>query len=84
MKDILTKIIEFLKPQPLPDFTQIDTNVDDEDAIVKSLILYPYFIYSNKENKMIGEIMLSEDQANALNKSMKGYSSPQDISFVRM
>lgn len=82
MKNILSKLIELLKPQPLPNVTDINVNVEDEDAVVKTLVLYPYFIYSYNSNKIVGEIMLTEEQARMINHCLKG--SKQDISFLRM
>lgn len=83
MKNILTKIIELLKPQPLPINEDLNVNVEDEDAIVKSVVLYPYFVYSYKENKILGDIQLTEEQARMINNYLKK-SNPQDISFLRM
>ena len=83
MKNILTKIIELLNPQPLPINEDLNVNVEDEDAIVKSVVLYPYFVYSYKENKILGDIQLTEEQARMINNYLKK-SNPQDISFLRM
>jgi hypothetical protein len=45
--------------------------------------MIPYFVYSNTENRIIGEILLTEDQAYELNQYMryKGTAN-QDIAFL--
>lgn len=55
----------------------------DEDAVVRTETFYPYFVYSNEKNEIIGSIQLTEDQAKELNKFM-AYQGKQDISFLRM
>lgn len=53
-------------------------------SIRRTVELIPHFVYSNTTNEIIGEIYLTEDQANKLNEFMK-YKGPynQDIAFLR-
>ena len=60
-----------------------ETTTKDEDAVVRTETFYPYFVYSNEKNEIIGSIQLTEDQAKELNKFM-AYQGKQDISFLRM
>ena len=58
---------------------------DDEDAVVKTETFFPFFIYSKKNNEMIGEIMLTEEQARRINNILEEVDqSLQDIRFIRM
>lgn len=60
--------------------------VDPEDAwsVTRPVELIPHFVYSNSENRIIGSIYLTEEQAYNLNQLMryKGVDS-QDIAFLR-
>jgi hypothetical protein len=43
-----------------------------------------YFVYSNKQNKMIGSIYLTENQAYQLNQFMRSQGVyEQDIAFLK-
>lgn len=66
------------------DFTEVPV-VDNDEGIVRKEKFYSYFIYSNKENKMIGCIYLTENQAYTLNRLMKLRFNKEnpDISFIR-
>jgi hypothetical protein len=52
--------------------------------VSQNVKMIPYFVYSNTENRIIGEILLTEEQAYNLNQFMcyKG-SDMQDIAFLR-
>ena len=85
MKNFLSKIYDLIRPRPLPDYTTFVTGkADDVDGVVKTLTLYPYFVYSIEKNKIIGEMMLTAEQALILNQCLKKHSQPQDVSFLRM
>jgi hypothetical protein len=51
--------------------------------VSQNVKMIPYFVYSNTENRIIGEILLTEDQAYELNQYMryKGTAN-QDIAFL--
>lgn len=57
---------------------------EDQWSITRSVELIPHFVYSNTENRIIGSIYLTEDQAYNLNQMMryKG-SDAQDLAFLR-
>lgn len=60
------------------------TPKEDSDAVVRTGKFYSYFIYSRKENKIVGNIFLTENQAYILNDTLKHSSGDnQDIAFLR-
>ena len=65
-----------------PEFPKVDP--EDTLPISKQVELVPHFVYSNSENKIIGSIYLTEEQAYNLNEIMryKGANS-QNIVFLR-
>ena len=65
-----------------PEFPKVEP--EDQWSITRSVELIPHFVYSNTENRIIGSIYLTEDQAYNLNQMMryKG-SDAQDLAFLR-
>lgn len=63
------------KPPKFPEHDNIE--------MPQEVKLVPYFVYSNSENRIIGEVLLTEDQAYQLNQYMryKGTAN-QDIAFL--
>lgn len=59
-----------------------ETNTLPLDGEKREETFYPYFIYSITDNKMIGNMLLTEDQAYQLNIILKNNNN--DISFIRM
>lgn len=55
----------------------------DHIEMSQKVKLIPHFVYSNSENRIIGEVLLTEDQAYQLNQYMryKGTAN-QDIAFL--
>lgn len=69
-------------PEPiLPDFPEV--NALDRISVIRSEEFFQYFVYSNKEHRVIGSIYLTEDQASRLNKIMQSRGVyKQDIAFL--
>lgn len=63
------------KPPKFPEREHIEMS--------QNVKLIPHFVYSNSENRILGEILLTEEQANELNHCMryKGIRN-QDIAFL--
>ena len=49
----------------------IKMTVSKNHSFERKLELFPYSIYDNMEKRVVGNIFLSEDQANQLNKVMQ-------------
>lgn len=80
IKSLIQKLIK-TKPEQK---TSSDTKHLDDWGIVREVELFPYFVYSNTENKIIGSIYLTSQQAYDLNKFMKCKSdNPEGIVFLR-
>lgn len=63
-----------------------NTILEDEEnnGTKKTEVFYPYMIYSNKDNQIIGEIELTYDQASKLNEvNRRDGVYRQDIVFLR-
>lgn len=56
-----------------------------DDGVSRTEVFYSYLIYSNTDNKMIGSIYLTENQAYTLNQLMKRRFNKEnpDIAFIR-
>lgn len=72
---------KMMKGNP-PEFPKVEP--EDQWSVTRSVELIPHFVYSNTENRIIGSIYLTEDQAYNLNQMMryKG-SDTQDLAFLR-
>lgn len=57
---------------------------EDTDGEMRLEKFYSYFIYSNIGNEIIGDIKLTEEQANKLNEiNRRDGTYRQDIAFLR-
>ena len=70
-----------------PEFLNaLEKILEDEEnnGTKKTEVFYPYMIYSNKDNQIIGEIELTYDQASKLNEvNRRDGVYRQDIVFLR-
>jgi vacuolar-type H+-ATPase subunit B/Vma2 len=61
---------------------QVTTN--DDEYVERKEKFYMYFVYSNKRNKMLGTMYLTENQAYQLNQFMRCQGVyEQDIAFLK-
>lgn len=81
LKGIMKKTMKNNVGNP-PEFPKV--NQEDTWSVKRHVELIPHFVYSNSENRIIGSIYLTEEQAYNLNQLMryKGVDS-QDIAFLR-
>ena len=61
-----------------------EVTTSDDEYVERKEKFYMYFVYSNKQNKMIGSIYLTENQAYQLNQFMRSQGAyEQDIAFLK-
>lgn len=62
-----------------------NNNVDeDKDSITIQAEMFPYFVYCDKDDKIIDSMYLTEDQARKLNKLLADTSTKdQSLVFLR-
>lgn len=61
-----------------------EVTTSDDEYVERKEKFYMYFVYSNKQNKMIGSIYLTENQAYQLNQFMRSQGVyEQDIAFLK-
>ena len=57
---------------------------NDDEYVARTEKFYMYFVYSNKRNKMLGTMYLTENQAYQLNQFMRNQGVyEQDIAFLK-
>jgi len=57
---------------------------NDDEYVTRTEKFYMYFVYSNKRNKMLGTMYLTENQAYQLNQFMRNQGVyEQDIAFLK-
>lgn len=56
----------------------------DTDSVTRTEKFYPYFVHSRNDNKIIGTVYLTENQAYSINNILKNHlGNDQDIVFLR-
>jgi len=81
---MIKSLIQKLSKSKPNQETSSDTKHLDDWGLVREVELFPYFVYSNTENKIIGSIYLTAQQAYDLNKFMKRKAdNPEGIAFLR-
>ena len=82
MTDEHRKRMEEMKDIEMVQEKEVTT--PDDEYVERKEKFYMYFVYSNKQNKMIGSIYLTENQAYQLNQFMRSQGVyEQDIAFLK-
>jgi hypothetical protein len=82
MTDENRKRMEEMKDIEMVQEKEVTTS--DDEYVERKEKFYMYFVYSNKQNKMIGSIYLTENQAYQLNQFMRSQGVyEQDIAFLK-
>ena len=79
---MMEKFKKIMFKRNTPEFPKVEP--EEKWSVTRSVELIPHFVYSNTENKIIGSIYLTEEQAYNLNQFMRYKGSDmQDIAFLR-
>ena len=79
---MMEKLKKRMLKRNAPEFPKVEP--EEQWSVTRSVELIPHFVYSNTENRIIGSIYLTEDQAYNLNQLMRYKGSDmQDIAFLR-